>query len=170
MATLGAGPLQDFVQTLGVDLQTALQRSTTRAEQLAVLTERLRGLPEDRQLFIVTRLTDSTFAQSFVQYLRQFEGTIDQALERFRSRGLILPATTVGVLSNLGLEIQDLGTIVRNDLINLLTGNTEAIQGLMQGIERALPDVVARLHGAVRLLGNNIDSILKFLPATLLQI
>ena len=159
LATNGQGPLNDFRKVLGSDLQGALQQAVTRAEQLELVFRRLRDIDPSQQQFIAVRLTDSTTGQVISEYLRQYQHDIAQVEQDMRRRGLILPASVTQAATSLSANISALQTIIRNDVVSLLVGHTETLQRLLGGLERTMPEVVARLYGVAGLLDRNLDTI-----------
>ena len=159
LAVTGGGPLQDFVDTLGAPLQANLQQATTASERLRLVFRRLAEIDPNQLQFIATRLTDSTFGQILTQFIRRFEGDLDQVQAAMRRRGLILPASATSAAVSLGGEIRTLEILLRNNFARLLVTNTEALQGLLGGIERQLPEFNARVLGMVDAIDRNFGPI-----------
>ena len=159
LAVTGGGPLQDFVDTLGAPLQANLQQATTASERLRLVFRRLAEIDPNQLQFIVTRLTDSTFGQILTQYIQRFGGDLDRVQAEMRRRGLILPASATSAAVSLGGEIRTLEILLRNNFARLLVTNTEALQGLLGGIERQLPEFNARILGVIDAVDRNFGSL-----------
>ena len=167
LAATGAGPLEDFSHVLGTGLQRSLRDATTQAERLELVFGRLREVDASQIQIIANRLTDSTFGQFLVQYVREAKGGIAEVEAEFKRRGFILPAGVAQSAARLGGELTLLQGIIRNDLITVLTAHTDALQGFLQGIEDTLPEFTARLYGAAQVLEHHLGTLTGLAPHAL---